>query len=577
MNESEKNILEIAMEIALPQSLLDQVAKKFGPQKARECAMSTSVGGIGPLLKDRILGQDEVGVPVTGITLLYENVWVQGWHEWGQLSLQKKSVSKELKTFCKPVDIKFQIEGFDGQLIDIEAWLVEYGKAKVYFLSASSNTEVVYPGPKDAPRGHKNPAQWSHEARLKQSWVLGRGALMLCKKLNLKPALTVLSETPTLFGHHRLVSDQFQNDPFFNDTKYVFNDHTPLEYAHPIWDIQTINMVKTVPSLYENSNGWNPTKKTLDVTALMVGLCEGVYGVAKKHGEVMRAMPSLKKFTDKIQYITNGVKKEEWQAPEFGNPSISNEELLAQKMKYKKKLLDWAWRHCRLWPQWATESLNKNIVIFTRRITAYKRLDILTGILKDPAMRERFVKLDVIVLVGGRIHQQDDQAQDMVYELLDIIDKNEELRNRIIFVDNFNIWEGPLLYQGAIGTVMMADDTREASATGFMKAQMNGAAVIATLDGAIPEFVNFHTPNDQQKFQDGHLKLEKNVNGFMIPYKNGQPTSIGLLEAFELFDLACKNPDTLCSLMRAAIEATKQLDISRTVNEMKDLFSKVLS
>ena len=47
------NVLEVAMEFSLTPSLLEAINKKAGPEAAVASAMSTSVGGIGPLLRER--------------------------------------------------------------------------------------------------------------------------------------------------------------------------------------------------------------------------------------------------------------------------------------------------------------------------------------------------------------------------------------------------------------------------------------------------------------------------------------------------------------------------------------------
>ncbi len=557
--------LEIAMEVAFPQDLLEQIAKKFGAEKARECAMSTSVGGIGPLLKDRVFGQAELGWNIIGVSLLYDRVWVQSWHEWGQLNLQKREVMSVLKNLLIRSGLDFEMPGLDGKPLAVEVWEWNYGKGKVYFLSSPPITDVVYPGPKDAPHDITNPHQWSHEFRLKQGWLLGRGALTFAKKINQRPNVVTLSETPTIFGHAKIVKDDLQTDPFFSETKFVFNDHTPLEYAHPIWDQGTIDLARLDPAITTASPGWNSQKKTLDVTSLLVGACDGVFGVAKKHGEVMRAMPSLKLFASKIQYITNGVRKEDWQSPDFsGWEKLTAEQLLETKHKLKKQLLDWAWRRCRLWPKWADDSLSKKIVVLTRRITPYKRLDILLELLEGGESRQKFLDLNLIIFIGGRIHQQDNHAQDIVYDLLDLVEKDPKLQERVIFLDNFNIWEAPLLFHGADATIMMADDTREASATGFMKGQMNGAAIIATPDGAVPEFVHFEDQAEGKK------------NGFIVPYVKGEPTSRGLLEAFEQFSRALDNPAEHAALIRAALAVTPEVDVARTSAQMKDFYEKIL-
>lgn len=558
-------ILEIAMEIAFPHEFLRKIASGSGPDAARQAAMSTSVGGIGPLLRERIFAQAEAGIDVVGVTLLYESVWVQVWHEWGQINLEKRPVGPDLRRFLSPTNLGFKMTFFDGTTCDVDVWELSYGGARVFFLSAPDITNVVYPGPKDMPEGTTNPYAWAHEIRLKHSWLVGRGALMLSQKLNRRPDIAILSETPTIFSHHRLVSDSLQRDPFFSDTRYIFNDHTPLEYAHPIWDLHTLEMVKLDPAIYNGTPAWNAQKKTLDVTSLLVSASDGVYGVARKHGDVMRAMPSLREFAAKIKYVTNGVRKEDWQAPEFANPDATDEQLIEAKNKHRKALVDWAWRHCHLWPTWAQKAATKRVVVWTRRITPYKRLDILVKVLRNPEWKARFKALNLVIFVGGRVHQQDNEAQDIVYDLLETLEGDKDLQEMVIPVDNFNVWEAPLIFRGADGAVMLADDTREASATGFMKAQMNGGAILATADGAVPEFVKFSANGDSDS------------NGFLIPYNAGAPTPLGLLEALENFDRTYKDPARAAAFMRSAIAVTPHVDVARTVEEMKTLYRDVLT
>jgi glucan phosphorylase len=159
------------------------------------------------------------------------------------------------------------------------------------------------------------------------------------------------------------------------------------------------------------------------------------------------------------------------------------------------------------------------------------------------------------------VHQQDNHAQDIVYDLLDLIEKNPLLQKRVAIVDNFNVWEAPLLFKGTDGAVMLADDTREASATGFMKAQMNGAAILATADGAVPEFVHFNTAQE---------------NGFNIPYIKGEPTPQGLLDAFVKFDQALSNRESRVAIIKAALAETDKVSVTRTVNEMRALYEEIL-
>src|SRR6185295_8272080 len=134
---------------------------------------------------------------------------------------------------------------------------------------------------------------------------------------------------------------------------------------------------------------------------------------------------------------------------------------------------------------------------------------------KDVSMKRQFLDSNIVLLVGGRIHQHDDQAQTMVYNLLDLISQDPLLQERVVLLDNFNVWMAPRVFQGADAAIMLADDGREASATGFMKAQVNGDLTIACDDGAIPESVIFA----------GKEKQGQSPNGFEVPYVNGYPSA----------------------------------------------------
>jgi len=192
-------ILEVAMEIALPPELLETLFKRYGFRPTRDCAMSTSVGGIGPLLRERIMAQSEQNVDVLGVTLLYQTTWIQSWFDWGQLHLEKRDVAPYLRETLKDTGLDLSVTLFDDTPLKVHVWEAEYGKAKVYFLDAPLITQVVYPSEEDAPHKHPNPSAWGNDIRNRQSWLIGRGALALAKALGFQPDIIVQSETPTFF------------------------------------------------------------------------------------------------------------------------------------------------------------------------------------------------------------------------------------------------------------------------------------------------------------------------------------------------------------------------------------------
>lgn len=561
-------VIEIAMEIAFPPEFLEKVRTRFGFRPVREVAMSTSVGGIGPLLRERLVAQGEQGIEAIGVTLLYETTWIQSWFDWGQLHLEKREVAPYLRELLKECPFTLSVPMYDGSVVKSRVWELAYGKSKVFFLDCPPITHVVYPSEEDAPPKEKAPIPWGEELRFKQSWLIGRASLALVKTLQFSPDLIVLSETPTLFGHHRLGLDDFHNDSYFDHTRYIFNDHTPLEYAHPVWSRATAARLKLDVSTYAAPAGVDGKNGDVDITRLLIGLVEGVYGVSAKHARVMKAMPSLKDYADKIEAITNGVHIPYWQDPEFKNAAQkSDEDLLALRQKKKTELLDWIWRHYGLWHTWKEQVQGKIVVCWTRRITGYKRMDLLNVMFKDAAMKKQFLDINIVLLVGGRIHQHDDQAQAMVYNLLDLIATDKALQERVILLDNFNVWMAPRIFQGADAAIMLADDGREASATGFMKAQVNGDIILATDDGAIPESVVFA----------GKDKSDELTNGFEVPYVHGHPTPEGLLKALKNLAQTVKTPARHAAMMRAALRAEAQVDVNRTANEMRSFYDRILA
>jgi glucan phosphorylase len=558
-----RNILEVAMEMSLTPEILSTVEKRFGLEAAQAVGMSTSVGGIGPLLRERVIAQQAQGAHVVGVSLLYDTVWSQAWHDWNHLTLQRVPAGRYLREVLTDAGFTLNLPLFDGRAVSVKVWKAPYGTSLVYFLDCPEIGDVVYPCAEDAPPNTYDTNAWADRQRLLHSWLVGRGALAVAKAIGFRPDMVVMSETPTLFGHPKLVNDELAVDPLFAHSRTVFNDHTPLEYAHPIWPKETLDLTRMNPAVY----GPYLRDGRIDITQMLIGISDGAFGVAEKHARVMRNMPSLRPQAAKIKYVTNGVSVDYWQNPLFAKAdSLSDAELIAAKEKLKEEFLEWFWRRALLWPHWAKKMRTHPLALWTRRITSYKRLDILERMFHDPKRRHAFLDTGVVLVVGGRIYQRDNVSEKMVYGLVEFLNRDEELGERVVFLHNFNIWEAPRLFYGTDGAVMLSDDGREASATGFMKAQMNGAAVIANPDGAVPEFV----------FAEGNTPKGKLFNGYSVSYSNGQPDPDSFLKALKEFSTAIQTPARRAALIRGAIAATPQVSVDRTAREMAAYFETLL-
>jgi hypothetical protein len=148
------------------------------------------------------------------------------------------------------------------------------------------------------------------------------------------------------------------------------------------------------------------------------------------------------------------------------------------------------------------------------------------------------------------------------------------LQERIVLLDNFNVWMAPRLFQGADAAIMLADDGREASATGFMKAQLNGGLMIATDDGAIPESVIFQ---GYEKTGPDLPAGRQAANGFEVPYFHGHPRADGLMRAFKQLHQILLDPALHAAMVRSALTAETQVTIRRTLQETLAFYNRILA
>jgi len=572
-----KTVVEVTMEMALPGAAFDAMtAAGIDHETQVNAAMATSTGGIGPLLKERVIALGDLGANVVAFSLLYEHVWVQKVTKGvdgnpDTIEQEKVKIGDAFRAIlidAGTVDVTM----FDGSVAKVQVWQAPagmFGKANVYYFDYPKIADVVYPGNADG-------AGLSEAMRLAQNWMVGRGSLAYLKQIDRKPDITVMSEMPSTLSFHRLVEDEFTADPFFNDTLYVFNDHTPLEYAHPKWDAGVRERMRLRPMFHENQD-LKVGDKVVG-TAMIINAADAVYGVARKHGDVMRAMAPLQQFASKIQSVTNGVSASYWPTDEFRDAAravrMSDDEIAKVKTRRRHELLRYLGEREHMPEGWADRMIaeGNSVGIWTRRLVGYKRMDVFASLVENDAMRERFLASSIIFVLGGRIHQDDPFGLDQFARIQAVMQRDPRLKDRVIFFENYNILDAPHLFRGADFSVMLADDGYEASATGFQKAQMNGDLIIASHDGAVPESVVFAQRD------------ARNANGFEVPYmrvnpdpsKPMSPTPEGLMDAFSMFATARANPPVYANMVRNALLAAPRVDVVRTAQDMLQLLDATI-
>ena len=225
------------------------------------------------------------------------------------------------------------------------------------------------------------------------------------------------------------------------------------------------------------------------MTKLALTLSRACNGVSELHGEVTRAMfPGYK-----IGHVTNGVHHLTWTGPDcarlydqflphwrshpevLGSAMLIPDELLAQaKLSAKRRLIHFV--NATTNAGFSDEFLT---VGFARRAAIYKRA---TLFFTDMERLFNLTRNRVQFIFAGKAHPQDEAGKRLIQDIIRTTQRYEG-RLRLVYLINYNIWQGALLTQGVDLWLNNPRRPREASGTSGMKVTFNGGINMSVLDG----------------------------------------------------------------------------------------------
>ena len=121
-------------------------------------------------------------------------------------------------------------------------------------------------------------------------------------------------------------------------------------------------------------------------------------------------------------------------------------------------------------------------ICFARRFATYKRATLL---FKDPERLARILTKPgkpVQLIFSGKAHPADDAGKQLIRSIIQTI-KKEPFRDRIVFIEDYDINVARYLVQGADVWLNTPRRPLEACGTSGMKAGANGALSLSILDG----------------------------------------------------------------------------------------------
>jgi starch phosphorylase len=253
-------------------------------------------------------------------------------------------------------------------------------------------------------------------------------------------------------------------------------------------------------------------------TVLALKLSRRANGVSALHGVVSRKMwnhlyPGTREEAVPIGHVTNGVHLPTWLATEMNHlyeshlgvdyhqalsrpetwseiADVSYAEIWETKQVLKARTIRFirqrhAATRARLGlPEIEPAPLDPDALTigFARRFVPYKRPDLLFS---DLDRLDRLVNnphRPVNLVFSGRAHPADNTGKGLIQKVGHLLE-DPRFRHRILFIENYNIHVGRMLYQGIDAWLNNPQRPLEACGTSGMKVVLNGGLHISIRDG----------------------------------------------------------------------------------------------
>ncbi len=531
-------------------------------------------GGLGNVAGDQLKAASDLGVPVIGIGLLYQ----QGYFHQiidangGQQASYPFNSPEELpiRPLRKPDGEWLRIEiVLPGWSLWIRTWEAKVGRCKLYLLD--TNDIANYP----AYRGITNELYGGDlEMRLRQEIVLGVGGARLLHLLGIDPEVCHLNEGHASFAILERVKNcmKEQNIPFDQAFaamrgSHVFTTHTAVPagfdrfpcslLANYLTRYADMHLKIPVEKLFalgseEGQEGW------FNMAHFAIRGSGAVNAVSSLHGHVSRRLfsslfPRFPLDEVPVGHVTNGIHTPSWiSAPaehvwsecfqasySCGDPTslepksseASDADLWEMRNAARKQMIEYGKRrlpsllaargHSLEEIEKAKHYFNPDLLTlgFARRFATYKRPNML---LFDP---ERLMRLlsnpekPVQLVIAGKAHPADHPGQAMIQEWIHFI-RRPEVRPHVIFLSDYDMLMAEKLVQGVDVWINTPRRPWEACGTSGMKVLVNGGLNLSELDGWWAEA---YAPDVGWALGDGQ--------------EHGEDASWDAKEAFQLYDL----------------------------------------
>jgi len=504
-------------------------------------ALPLYAGGLGILAGDYLKTASDMGLPLVGVGLLYQEGYCRQvvdadgrqreicpYNYPGSLPIQQvraRSGSWENVTMDLP-----------GRRVWLRIWKAIVGRVSLYLLDTND--------PRNTPtdRGITGKLYGGGlEMRLLQEMVLGVGGWRALAAMGLRVDVCHLNEGHAAFVVlERACACMKENQLDFRDALWatragnVFTTHTPVPAGFDAFPAPLIQKYFADPRGFLAESGvplaellslgrldpLNPNEP-FNMAYLAMRGCAWANGVSHLHGEVSRRLfrvlyPHWPEAEVPVGHVTNGVHVPSWDSawsdrlwtdscgkgrwrgegkiPGKAIQALSDADLWALRTRERQDLVHHARRRLERHlgergadPEAVARAgrvLDADVLTlgFARRFAEYKRPNLL---LRDP---ERFVRLltnpdrPVQIVVAGKAHPEDEEGKRQLRDWVAFVNR-PQVRDHAVFLEDYDISLAQVLVQGVDVWINTPRRPMEACGTSGMKVLVNGGLNLSETDG----------------------------------------------------------------------------------------------
>ncbi len=496
-------------------------------------------GGLGILAGDHLKSASDLGLPLVGVGLLYQQGYFRqylnpdGWQQEQYPDNDFYNLPLTLERQLSGAPLTVEVE-YPGRTVKAQVWRVQVGRVPLYLLD--TNVEGNRPDDRDITDQLYG---GDSDMRIRQEILLGIGGIRALEILGLRPTVCHMNEGHSAFlalERIRLLMQDCQLT--FAEAREaamagnVFTTHTPvpagIDRFHP--DLIDQYFSGYYPRLglsrheFLGLGRMNPNDPNgyFCMAVLAMRLAYRINGVSQLHGRVSRQMwqevwPQVPADEVPILGITNGIHPRSWISNDMAGlydrylgprwsdrpadakiwqqaTRIPDEELWRTHERRRERLVTFARGRLRdhLEQQGgspseighADEVLDPEALTigFARRFATYKRATLLFRDLERLARILGDKDRPVQLIFAGKAHPQDNAGKELIRQIIHLA-RRQEFRNRIVFLEDYDMDVARYLVQGVDVWLNTPRRPHEASGTSGMKATANGGLNLSILDG----------------------------------------------------------------------------------------------